>query len=106
MKVKYIASLLALAAVGIAGWQVVSKIGGGGSDPDDPASVSRRPLLTQKNARVSAVKPLTPTKGDVKSGTPKKRRDPAAKRRLALRFPGLDPSLKWDGVYRDENGKE
>ena len=105
MKVKYVVIALAVVAAAIAGWQVVSRTGAG---EDDPAAGPRRPLLTQKNAKVSAVKPLTPAKpGSAAAATKgKKKRDPAAKRRLALRFPGLDPSLTWDGIYRDEDGKE
>ena len=105
MKVKYVVIVLAAVAAVIAGWQIVSRSGAG---EDDSAAGPRRPLLTQKNAKVSAVKPLTPAKpGSVAAATKgKKKRDPAAKRRLALRFPGLDPSLTWDGIYRDEDGKE
>ena len=106
MKVKHIVIVLAVVAAAIAGWRVVSRMGAG---EDDSAAGPRRPLLTQKNAKVSAVKPLTPAKpGSASSSSTKgkKKRDPAAKRRLALRFPGLDPSLTWDGIYRDEDGKE
>lgn len=105
MKVKYIVIILAVVAAAIACWQVVSRTG---AEEDDSDTGPRRPLLTQKNARVSAVKPLTPAKTGSAAATTKgkKKRDPAAKRRLALRFPGLDPSLKWDGIYRDEDGNE
>ena len=62
---------------------------------------SRRPLLKQKNAPVSAVKPVTGSNAAGKAG---RRGRAVSKESLSFRFPGLSPSAGWDGVYRDEDG--
>lgn len=95
--------LLAVAAIiaVVVFWLVSSGDAPKKVDPGNSRNVSsRRPLLKQKNAPVSAVKPVASSNAGKAGG----RGRTVSKKTLSLRFPGLTPSAGWDGVYRDEDG--
>lgn len=112
MKIKHLLIAFAAIAAVVVAWLAIP---GGDSEknPQGPAAMDkkakaqsavRKPLLKQKNAAVSAVKPLpTPSRGPGSKGGG--HGSAASKGHLTLRFPGLGGNSKWDGIYRDDNGK-
>ena len=101
MKLKYILLLL-LAAAAAVGGTLYFRSG-------RTVKSGRGPFLTQKNALISAVKPVRrPERSSHLDVTDEaeKARLKAAKNHYARRFPGakLGRSEDWDGIYRDEDG--